>query len=57
MEYFIDFKLALEDTWKEDNYINQEEDRQQEVEEETQAPNDLEGDDIDEGDSIQLGGK
>jgi hypothetical protein len=49
MEYFIDFKLALEDTWKEDNYIHEDDERQQEVEEETQ-PGDL-GD----GDGEDLG--
>ena len=47
MEYFIDFKLALEDTLKEDNYINEEEPRQNEVEEETQISNDVDFDDID----------
>ena len=29
MEYFIDFKLALEDSYKEDHYINEEEPRQE----------------------------
>lgn len=53
MEYFIDFKLALEDTWKEDNYINEEDNRQEAVEEETQAPNDVEMGDIDAGDNLQ----
>ena len=57
MEYFIDFKLALEDTWKEDNYINEDEDRQEEVEEETQVPGDVADGDVEDLGEGGLDGK
>lgn len=47
MEFFIDFKLALEDCYNEDNYINENENRQNEIEEETQVPDDVNINDID----------
>lgn len=49
LEYFIDFKLALEDSYKQDNYIHGSDARQNEVEEQTQVSDDVNINDIDEG--------